>query len=138
MKNKRIKVTGIFETSYEDGSYWIEYLVGNRQAYEITNKLKDGDEEKLQKLIDGKAFDTSVLVNKKDVNECCDILRDVVYDCKHSENDMWFLDEGELEQEQIDELMKAVDDMELHEYIEVDTDTGEVTVYGGAITKFIF
>ena len=51
---------------------------------------------------------------------------------------MWFIEEGELEQEKIDELMKAVDDMELHEYIEVDTDTGEVTVYGGAITKFIF
>ena len=48
MKNKRIKVTGIFETSYEDGSYWIEYLVGCRQAYEITNKLKDGDEVMLQ------------------------------------------------------------------------------------------
>lgn len=155
---KNIKITGIMETSYEDGSYWVEYSVEGKLGYEIiTPNEKDdfnnGDEGYYNGVFKEcleRAYNTIEALNKtateKFYNVCCgEYLSELIENCRQSDNEMWFVEYDELKEDVEDgkiksteELIDVVGILGLNEYIKFDEDDCAITIYGGVITKLLF
>lgn len=130
----KVNIKRVMPTSYEDGTWWIEYVVNDRLGYEISdcNSASHLKEDSL--------------VNKPVIDICSDFLKNIIEECRESENEMWFVEQTDLndfvhfdEQEQfLKELQEEVQSLGLEEYITFFEDDAVVTVYGGVITRFLF
>ena len=143
---KKLTVTNIMYTSYEDGTVWVEYDVYGDLSYRQTDKFTDEEIEKAQKEIDDAQNDMNQdrdlygeIAYKPHISICSPYLAEIIEDCRSSENDMWYVDEGEMpENISKEELEKEIDRLGLWNYVSVDYDGCDVVVFGGIITKFRF
>lgn len=130
----RVQIKRIMPTSYEDGTWWIEYAINDRYGYEISNynsasHLKEDN-----------------LINKPVIDVCSDFLKYIIEECRESENEMWFVEQTDLndfvhfdeQKDFIENLRDEVQSLGLEEYITFYEDEAVVTVYGGVITEFLF
>lgn len=144
---EKIVVNNIMATTYEDGTCWVEYKVGDKLGYIISDKIteKDSFDElgvKFNKIIKDQ------LTGKPDISSCGEFLAGIIEDCRQSDNEMWFVETEDLEdvhcidpenQEKfLEDLEEDIKRLGLSEYIRVKEDCNAVTVYGGVITMFLF
>lgn len=132
-----IKVSHIIETAYENNTCWVSYSFGNKYGYAILEGDYIGKEKEVeQKYNEDKELKES-LIDKPLLNDTCSKkLAELFNECVATENDMWFIEEDEIENEELEQLQEEVDRLELHSYIEFGDDP-VVTVYGGFITKYL-
>lgn len=147
---KEIKVDRIMETTYEDGTSWVEYRTPQGCfGYEITEDYEEGDEEELEKEINKDEVTYNGMLDKKHISQCSDFLEEIIEECRQSDNEMWFVEFRDLEKElKTDEkdiidnfllkLQKEVHDLGIKDYITFYEGEIAITVYGGVITKFLF
>lgn len=145
---KNIKINRIMETTYEDGTCWIEYEVKIENkpyfGYVITDKVTEETPiNEVEDAINNDPKILSELVSKPLISTCSDYLELLVEECRQSENEMWFVDYEDMEdlevtQEMLDSLAEEVAGKDLSLYVVVDDKEYAVTVYGGTITKFLF
>ena len=146
---KEIKVERIMETSYEDGTNWVEYKIGNRWGYEITEEVAEGDEGIYQSWIDSEKVNTKNLVEKINIENCSIYLAEIIENCRQSDNEMWFVEfedleevVGTTEEDVIEnfllELQEETIKLGIEDYVNFNEDDCAITVYGGVITKFLF
>ena len=133
MKNTMITIDRIMETAYEDGTSWVEYIVNGRYAYEIIEGTNE--DEVMAKFL---SLEPKKLENKIKLKECSELIQDIIEECRGSENEMWFVDEDEITTEEVEKIEKEIMALGLEEYITTWEDGCAITVYGGALTKFIF
>ena len=118
-----IKEINRFETSFGDGTYWVEYKNENgRIGYEII----ENENEKINPKDENKIL----------IEEFCS--KDDIDELRMSENDMWFI---EYDDEDFDEKEEMINkDIEkypfLKEYITFESDC--IALYGGMITEILF
>ena len=146
---KEIKVYRVMETTYEDGTCWIEYNVNNEVGYEITEDYSEGEENAIEGIYNSESFDKEKLINKPSINVCSKYLAKIIEECRQSDNEMWFVEYEDLEKELnttekdiiekfLIDLQEEVVKLGLNNYITFGEDGCEITVYGGIITKFLF
>lgn len=135
---ENIRVREIMETTFENGTCWVEYEVGNKIGYIISEEFEENEEKVVQGLIDSGNFDIEKLINKIDITTCSEKLYELVENCRQSENEMWFVEEGELSEEEIEKLEKEVDVLGINDYVTFYEDDTLVTVWGGAPEQFLF
>lgn len=144
MKEKVI-VDFIEETSFEDGSYLIQYSINDRYGYEIEYKMSNKAEKKEE-------YNNKVtklrLTSKILIENCSNKLKKLIIGCLDSDNDMLFIeyddliefiesDKSDIQEIELRKLEEEVFKKELNKYIEFGEDA-VVTVYGGIITKVLF
>lgn len=137
MKSKCFKIFRIMETSYEDGTSWVEYICNGKYGYEIIEDIKEI-----------KSFNEIQICNKPNLNICSNYLAEIIEECRQSENEMWFVEWEDLEEILSNDegdiksflaiLKDEVEKLELSDYIKFEEDGVAITVYGGVITKFLF
>lgn len=129
---KKLEVTQIEYTTYEDGSCWIHYKIDDEKfGYALA------DVDKLNEPFN----DIKKLIQKPNVEICSEQLKRLVYECLQSENEMWYVDEEDMEYYgyNLDALEDEIDKLNISQYIEINEDDCDIiTVYGGIITKFLF
>lgn len=145
---KKIIVSNIMETSYDDNSNWIEYIIGDRYGYELDYVAKEGMEEITEKAYNTNEKLNHLAIDKPLIDVCSKFLKEIIEECRQSENEMWFIEDGDLqehynieEEEQEKFIEKIIDEAEklgVGEYITCYEDGALITVYGGIITKFLF
>ena len=133
-----VKVERIMETSYENNTCWIEYRVGENLGYEISEGLQEGDEEMLQSWIDDEKFNVSAMAEKKNISECSKYLAEIIEECRESENEMWFVEEDEITEEEAMKISDEVERLGIEDYVRFYEDGCAITIYGGVITRFLF
>lgn len=147
---KEIKVDRIMETTYEDGTNWVEYRTpqGNF-GYEITEDYEEGDEEELEREINDDEITYNGMLDKKHISQCSDYLAEIIEECRQSDNEMWYVDFEDLKEDlEIDdeeiikkyllELQEEIDKLNLNGYVNTYDSGFAIVVYGGVITKFLF
>ena len=136
---EKIKVQRIMETTYEDGTYWIEYLVNDKKlGYEISEEIEEDIVKELQNWIYNKKFNSEQLTKKKDIEECSSCLAEIIEQCRQSENEIWFIEEDEITEEEVKKLEDEVNKLGIEDYVTFYEDGCVITVYGGIITQFLF
>lgn len=161
---KKIEVLRVMETSYEDGSYWIEYMVNELYGYEIVYDIQNieqikSDKEIIKRIDNARIYyqrlfntDTELnkkLTSKRKLSSCDSELKHYISECLESENEMWYITEEDLEeefgnnQEAKDNYIKKIQEeakkVGVSEYVEVYENSDDVVVfYGGIITQFLF
>lgn len=136
---KKVIIDRIMETSYEDGSHWVEYKVdGENLGYIDTKEFKEDEEKVLQELIDNGSFNIEKMINKNHVSVCSNYLAEIIENCRQSENEMWFVEDEEISKEEIEKIEEEVSQLGLDGYITFNEDGCAITVYGGVITQFLF
>lgn len=161
---KKIEVLRVMETSYEDGSYWIEYMVNGLYGYEIIYDIQNieqikSDKEIIKRIDNARIYyqrlfntDTELnkkLTSKRKLSSCDSELKHYISECLESENEMWYITEEDLEeefgnnQEAKDNYIKKIQEeakkIGVSEYVEVYENSDDVVVfYGGIITQFLF
>lgn len=144
-----VKIEKINETTYEDGTVWIGYSVGDKTGYEISTIVKQNSNiDDLTKFVNKFEEVNNIFVNKPTVDSCGEFLAKIINDCRESDNEMWFVEFEDLEDihgiafEAHDQFLEDLDerivDLGLQGYINTNEDGCAVTVYGGVITKFLF
>lgn len=151
--NKVMSVRGIYETSYENGTCWVEYTVGNESmdssshlvGYEISSVAKrDSDKEGLTEMINGIPNLLKKFVDKKRVEEACSpFLAGLIIECLQSENEMWYVDyeemsDSEITQKMLDDLSTEVCKLGIQDCVSVDDGEYAICVYGDVTTVFLF
>lgn len=135
---EELVIERIMDTTFEDGSCWIEYRIGEKLGYELTTDLQEGDEEMLQSWIDDKKFNASPMIEKKDITECSDYLAEIIERARMSENEVWCVDEGTLPEEFVEEIEEETIRLGIHDYFLFHEEECDIYVLGGAITQFLF
>lgn len=161
---KKIEVLRVMETSYENGSYWIEYSVNGLMGYEIVYNIQDIEliksPKEIIKRVDNariyyqRLFNTDAELNKKLTSKCKlstfdSELKHYIEECLESENEMWYITEEDLEEmfgnnedvknNYITKIQEEAQKLGLEEYIEVNkNDDDVIIIYGGIITHFLF
>ena len=143
-----IKITCVDETTYEDGSVWIEYNYNGKYGYEISYEYQDGDINAIMSdikngfiKIDGeKNINVTDLINKPDVEMNSSYLAKIINSCRQSQNEMWFVeyDDEELEEISVEKLEDEVYNSGLYDYFDFDNGDYAIAVFGGVSTKFLF
>lgn len=138
-----ITITSIDKTTYEDGTHWINYTYKNAKGeeylgIELTSSYQKGDEKELQDIIDGEKVNTKYMMDKPLVKETVKVFKDLLINTLHSDNEMWFVEYGELSEEEIKLVEKEAERFNVQDYVKFDEDDCAVTIYGGIITKFLF
>ena len=124
------------ETSYEDGSYWVEYSIGTGNNYSIEGE-EDEDKETLKLRLMG--LGTEKLTNKIFLKNCSKKLQEIIGDCLSSDNDTWFIEEEEITQEELKNIEEEITKLGLDDCIVVyEEEITPVIIYGETITKFIY
>ena len=133
------RVERIMETTYENGTYWIEYTTDGQYGYELNTRFKPGDEKKLQELIIAGEYNVDKMECKPSIGACSERLGGYIKECLESENEMWFVEnDEEISQEEILEIAKEVEKLGLEQYVTFYKDDCKITIYGGIITEFLF
>ena len=134
MKNITLDYT--IETSYEDGTFWAGYTVGDRISFEILTEEQEAELTEQEKI----ELTAKRLHEKLDINQCSEKLRELINECRYSDNDMWFVEEGEIEPEELEAISEEIANLpeDLQEYFEIESWGVELTIYGGVITEFLF
>ena len=161
---KNIEVLRVMETSYENGSYWIEYNVNGLYGYEIVYDIQNieqikSDKEIIKRIDNARIYyqrlfntDTELnkkLTSKRKLSSCDSELKHYISECLESENEMWYITEEDLEEEfgnnqeainnYIEKLQEEAKRLGVDEYVEVYENSDDVVVfYGGIITQFLF
>lgn len=161
---KKIEVLRVMETSYENGSYWIEYMVNGLYGYEIIYDIQNieqikSDKEIIKRIDNARIYyqrlfntDTELnkkLTSKRKLSSCDSELKHYISECLESENEMWYITEEDLEEEfgnnqeainnYIEKLQEEAKRLGVDEYVEVYENSDDVVVfYGGIITQFLF
>ena len=129
MKDLRIKY--VIETSYEDSTWWVGYSIGAIHSIALIQA-----ENKLEAINETIAiYDT--LSDKKDLEECSDLLKELILECNASDNDMLYVENDDISKEKIDQLQKEVSNLGLENYVDFYTeDETPIIIYGGIATEF--
>ena len=133
-----IRLYKIMETSYGDYTYWLEYKINGCFGYIITDDPNKYTTEKLNSMI------YELFIDKKHINVCSKYLAAIIEECRQSDNDMYFVEYGELEEDHpnvnefLEELQKEIHLLGISPYVKLNEDGCYITVYGGVITKFLF
>lgn len=142
MKNNEvmeIKIEGIYKTTYEDGSSWVVYKTPKGETgYEITVGFDEGDEDWVEFEINENPLWIEKYSSKKHINSCSEKLKELICNCRNSENEMWFVEENEILESEALILADEVEELGLDEYIKFYEDGCAITIYGGVITEFLF
>lgn len=144
----KIEVKQIMDTSYEDGSCWIEYLLdemfyGYIHSDDISDdleELEEGMEEEVQGWIDCEKINPANLFMKRTIDSILPELAKLIEECRQSDNDMWFVEYEDVEEQNLDveKIEKEVERLGLEGYVTFDENDCAITVYGGVITQFLF
>lgn len=144
----KIEVKQIMDTSYEDGSCWIEYLLdemfyGFIHSDDISDdleELEEGMEEEVQGWIDCEKINPANLFMKRTIDSILPELAKLIEECRQSDNDMWFVEYEDVEEQNLDveKIEKEVERLGLEGYVTFDENDCAITVYGGVITQFLF
>jgi hypothetical protein len=144
-----IKVQRIMETTFEDGTVWVEYRILDKDkvGYMISNKITTQDsvesvEKKLNELVSDQLSDKPL---HDDYEEP---IKSLILECLQSENEMWFVEFEDLEEDfdvpenlhddYLDRLDEDIEKVGLSDYIKIKEDGCAITVYGGVITMCLF
>ena len=107
-----VVVESVMETSYEDGTYWIEYSVDGKLGYEIVDSNYEMNEEELKETYQEKYNSdseiNSSLAKKHNVKDCSSQLAELIESCRQSENEMWFVEEDEIEEAEAEKIAEEV------------------------------
>lgn len=134
-----VKVNSITYTTYEDGSVWLEYKTNRGISYEIDYELCEGEEDIAQNMLNNNPDLQLRVLDKPTLSVCSDYLAELIEDCLHSENEMWFVEFEDLPDNiDLDDIEDEVCRLGLDGYVETYTNDCAITLYGGIITKFIF
>lgn len=128
MKKNLLTIEEITPTTYEDGTSWVVYSIGEKIGYEIIEGEELPDYKKM-------------LNEKKPTLEVCSpYLAEIIENCHRSENEMWFVeyDDEDLEKIDLEKLEDEVYELGIEKYFEFDNTDAAITVFGGIITKFMF
>ena len=133
MELQTFKITRIQKTGYDNGTNWLEYRT-NKGHYGYELITQD------QEVVD--------IIGKPNLSQCSKITQELIENCLESENEMWFVEQDEMDEyietyekpqyELIEEIESDINQFELSDYIKFNEDGCLVTVYGGIITKFEF
>lgn len=143
----KIMIDSITETTYEDGTCWIQYSeeISNKVGYIITDNVTKNTS---QKLIEDLINTDETLLNRclgkpyyKDV--CSEYLAMLIEECLQSQDEMWYVDyedmeELEVTQEMLEDLKRETGRLGIRDHISIDDSEYAVCLYGGVITKFLF
>lgn len=130
-------ICSIEETTYYDGSSWVEYPVGKHFGYEVTyGDYQDDDPTALSE------WSLDHLINKPSINVCTPYLARLIQKARQSENEMCYVEYGDIHPKHVDlvlyNLKKEVETLGLQDYVVFHVDDCLITVFGGVITKFLF
>ncbi|WP_195972432.1 hypothetical protein [Clostridium thermobutyricum] len=118
---REIKDVNIFDTSYEDNSKWLELtLMDGSFSYELLRN---------RTFLEFKEKQSITTLSKE--------LAELINNCRLSDDDMLFVEVGEIDDTTLKRLKEEVFLLNLYEYIEFGEDP-LITIYGGIITKFTF
>lgn len=143
--NKNIEIKNVIPTTYEDGTCWIEYEYNGMLGYEISSEIDE--KSSLQDIVN--ILDTKNLTDKIRISVCSDYLKELIENCRQSDNEMWFvtkedLDEiygndNDVKEKMLLNLALEIKNLKLEESIEIKEDDEDViVVYGGVITDVLF
>lgn len=132
-----IKLKEIAETTFENGTSWIEYEWKGKTGYILTEEYHEGDEEKAQAWLIDNLVEA---VGKPSLEACSEYMAELIKNCRQSDNEMWFVEYEELEEEGFDleALENEAEKLGLSFYFEFDNGDCAIAVFGGIITKFLF
>lgn len=118
---REIKDVNIFDTSYEDNSKCLELtLMDGSFSYELLRN---------RTFLEFKEKQSITTLSKE--------LAELINNCRLSDDDMLFVEVGEIDDTTLKRLKEEVFLLNLYEYIEFGEDP-LITIYGGIITKFTF
>lgn len=132
-----IELNEITETTFENGTSWIEYEWKGKTGYILTEEYHEGDEEKAQAWLIENLVETA---GKPFLEVCSEDMAELIEDCRQSENEMWFIEYEDLEEKGFDleALENEAEKLGLSFYFEFDNGDCAITVFGGVITRFLF
>lgn len=147
-----IDVFRIDKTTYEDDTSWVHYSIKDDKGekdlylgYEIINDL-DNDCNDTDKLIE--SFNTlfnedkeayAKVVDKPILEKVCSTeLKDLIEETVSSDNEMWYVDEGEMEPDLVESIKNEVKKLNIQDWFIFNSEDTLITIYGGVITKFLF
>ena len=134
MKKLNLEISYVMETSYENGTYWVNYEANGKPSIEIIHgtDVRNAMDNFLKLGLDE-------ISNKRDINTISYDLKGLVEMCYQSDNDMWYVEEGEEDEYDLEALEKEVEELGLGEFIEFYNDgVTPITVYGGVICLFFY
>ena len=137
MMKELVKISLVEETSYEDGSWWVEYEINNKTGIELIQ----GTEEETKKDIIEKfsKIDIEKLLNKIDLSSCSEKMQEVINNCICSYEGTWFIEEGDITEKELNDLAKEAEKLGLDGcMIEYEEEETPMTIYGETITKFLY
>lgn len=142
----KIIINEISETTYDNDTNWISYKCDNSVGYEIIDIFFQGEEEKLQVICNSIEKINNKYSNKQHISVCSRYLQEIIINCLQSENEMFFVEYGDLTKVEIlgnkddflSELKKEVTDLEIDNLITFGEDDCIISVYGEIITRFLF
>lgn len=136
-KEEKIEVVSIFDTTYEDGTKWVEYRVNGLVGYELTDDYyNEEDKKELENIINNDKELLKTYREKIFIDSIEDILKNIINEVAQSDNEMWFIEDGDMTEKEKEKFFNAVEENQLGEYVEDEGDY--ITVYGGIITKVFF
>ena len=65
-------------------------------------------------------------------------LAEIIEECRESENEMWFVEEDEITEEEAMKISDEVERLGIEDYVRFYEDGCAITIYGGVITRFLF
>lgn len=141
----KVKIKNIMDSAYEDGTRWIEYLLdeeflGYIDSWDLSSIVEvvaEGMEEEIQYYVDCEEINLVNLVKKRKISTILPELAELIEKCRQSDNDMWFVEEEDIDDVTLEKIEAEVERLELEEYIEFGNDAA-ITIYGGIITRFLF
>lgn len=135
---RKININRMIETSYEDGSCWIEYIIEKNKIGYIHYYTENEDmKDLLEHYYNTNEKLNEMLTDKPSISVCSNYLRELIEECMESENEMWFVEEEDIDNESLEKVKQEVDNLKLSEYITFNEDAA-ITIYGEVITKFLF
>ena len=133
------RVNSIMNTTFEDGSVWVEYRTKKGLSYELDYNYCEGDEAKAQSDLMADANLQLKILDKPTLSVCSDYLGSLIESCRQSENEMWFEEFEDVPPYiDIEDIEDEVTKLGLEGYVETYSDDCAIVIYGGIITKFIF
>lgn len=137
---ENIKIEGvifnIYETSYDNDTYWVDYKVDMDLGCEIIKK------DELDKYKVGGVIITK---EKPSITVFSEILQEFIKDCYSSSNDVFYCEEEDIEadvllkiEEEIIALDKKYKDLQLSKFIKFGDFDIAITIYREVCSKFLF
>lgn len=143
---ENVIINDIFKTTYDNQTCWVSYSVSDKVGYEIINKRNQDNIERLQLLCNTNKRLNGKYTIKNYLSVCSNYLQEIINECLHSENEMYFVEYEDLDEvvssserdSFINNLKLEAAYLDIQDYVRFNEDGCAITVYGGLITLFLF